>query len=109
MSTTLATIIGGLAIAAITGIVSWVVSSSRTIGRLEAKQTAPAAPTATPAIETKLDEIEKRLTAIQTRLEMEKEYRWKEEDRTMADVTAALRDVDRALKALLDWRARQGS
>lgn len=107
MNPYLATIVVGLAVAAITGIVSWIVATSRAVGRLEAVPSSQpaAAETATTA---KLIEIEKRLREIQTRLDAEKEYRWPQQDRAMADVTEALRDVDRALRAVLDWHSRAG-
>ena len=105
MAPTLATLLGGLAVAAITGIVSWVVASSRAIGRLEAK---PSQPAPVDLMTPKLEAIDRRLGAIETRLDAEKEYRWPRQDQIMTDATAALKDVDRALKALLDWRARGG-
>jgi hypothetical protein len=110
VSPTLATIIGGLAVAAITGIVSWVVATSRAVGRLEAGPSSPPpAPAPPPLCAEQTAKILALLSGIQTRLDTEKEYRWPQQDKILADVTDALKDVDRALRALLDSRPRPGA
>ena len=123
MSPLVVSIVAGIAIAGVTGAVSWIVATTRTVARLES--TRPTDPGGmTPhkellhhlvTIRANQDEIDRRITSVleavrgvAARLETEERYRWPQQDQAIAAATEAVRDSATAQRQLLGWLARYG-